>query len=326
MEPRALIDVFDGDDHFVQRLRVTAWPLRIGRGLDNDLVLDDPFAAAYHAEIAPDETGKLIAHDLGSYNQLRSAQGMQRVRTLHLVTPCSLMIGHTRLRIRAEGDRLADEQPDRHDLWLTRPIVGVAGLIGVVGLEGAERWLEADGQREVAALLMPLLGVTAVVLIWSGAWALIGRLVSKRAEYLPHLGIGAVALLVFSLWGTLSQILSYAFALPGLTRYGYVAIGLIVGSAVFLHLNHSNPARPRLFASIAAVALASVIGFGMLTAYQRSARISTESYSASVFPPQLRFAKAQSIDSLIDRSTRLARLVSAERKPQTGNDDEDSED
>lgn len=325
MEPRALIDVFDGDDHFVQRLHVANWPLRIGRALDNDLVLDDPFAAAHHAEIAPDETGTLQALDLGTRNRLRAARGKRQVATLRLVTPCTLVVGHTRLRIRVEADSIAAELPDRHDLWLTRPIVGIAGLIGVVSIEGAERWFAADGQREFAALLIPLLGVAALVLGWAGIWALIGRLASKRAEYLPHLGIGAAALFVFSAWETLSQIVSYALALPGLTRFGYIAIGLIVATAVFLHLNHSNRARPRLFAGIATTVLASVIGFGMLGAYERSGRFATETYSTNLFPPRLRLATAQPLDALINRSTALARLVSAERKPQSGNDDEDSD-
>lgn len=325
MELRALIDVFDGDDHFVQRLHVAAWPLRIGRALDNDLVLDDPFVAAHHAEIAPDETGTLSARDLGTHNQLRAARGKRQVATLRLVTPCALVVGHTRLRLRAEADSLAAEMADRRGFWLTRPIVGIAGLLGVVAIEGAERWFAADGQRELAALFMPLLGLAALVLGWAGFWALIGRLASNRAEYLPHLGIGAAAFFAFSAWETLSQIVSYALALPGLTRYGYVAIGLIVATALFLHLTHSNPARPRFFASIAVTALASIIGYGMLSAHDRSGHFATESYSTSLFPPQFRLVKAQPLDALIERSTRLATLVSAERKPQNGNDDEDSE-
>ena len=54
---RAHIEVLDRDGQIRQSLTVAQWPLRIGRALDNDLVLSDPHVAAHHLHIASTETG-----------------------------------------------------------------------------------------------------------------------------------------------------------------------------------------------------------------------------------------------------------------------------
>ena len=47
----AVLDVLDRDAQVRQSVRIAAWPLRIGRALDNDVVLADPHAAPHHLRI-----------------------------------------------------------------------------------------------------------------------------------------------------------------------------------------------------------------------------------------------------------------------------------
>ena len=53
-ERLALIELLDRDGRCVRAVDVTQWPFSIGRALDNDLVLDDPFVAAAHATLGLD--------------------------------------------------------------------------------------------------------------------------------------------------------------------------------------------------------------------------------------------------------------------------------
>ena len=57
METLALIETLDRDGQPRQVLRVSQWPVRIGRAIDCDLVLDDPHVAAHHATLALREDG-----------------------------------------------------------------------------------------------------------------------------------------------------------------------------------------------------------------------------------------------------------------------------
>lgn len=48
----ALIELLERDGRVSRVLDVHAWPLCLGRALDNDLVIDDPHLAAHHATLA----------------------------------------------------------------------------------------------------------------------------------------------------------------------------------------------------------------------------------------------------------------------------------
>jgi hypothetical protein len=50
------------------RVRVMGDEASIGRGYDNDVIVDDPYVAAHHLRVFRDAAGKLIAQDLGSAN------------------------------------------------------------------------------------------------------------------------------------------------------------------------------------------------------------------------------------------------------------------
>ncbi|MBL8698126.1 MAG: FHA domain-containing protein [Alphaproteobacteria bacterium] len=325
MEPRALIDVVDADGVLVQRVRVETWPLRIGRSLDNDVILDDPYVAPHHAVIAPGEDGLLWARDLGTVNKLQDGGAKRRVERLALRTPTTLVVGHSRLRLRSSEDPLPPERANRRNLWLARTAVAIAVFAAVIGLEIAETWLGASRERDVGSIVMPGVTVAATVLVWSGFWALIGRLVSKRAEYIPHLGIGAAAMLVYSSWNTLSAIAAFAFAQPLLTRYGYAALAGVVAVAAFAHLNWSNPNRPRSFAAIAFAIGAATLGVNMLTAYEQTGRFATEPYSAALYPPALRLAGTIDTARFLARTDALAARAERDRRPmssgESGDDD-----
>ena len=70
-ERLALIELL-GRDARVQRTQdVRAWPLTLGRALDNTVVLDDPHVAARHATLAPDADGRLLLQVGDTVNGLR---------------------------------------------------------------------------------------------------------------------------------------------------------------------------------------------------------------------------------------------------------------
>ena len=50
------------------RFRIAGPEARIGRGYDNDVIVDDPYVAAQHLRVFRDEAGQLIAEDMGSVN------------------------------------------------------------------------------------------------------------------------------------------------------------------------------------------------------------------------------------------------------------------
>lgn len=325
MEHRALIDVLDAEGVHVQRLRVDAWPVRIGRAVDNDIVLDDPHVAAHHAEIAAAIDGGLWIRDLGTINGLRDATARRRVDALALDAPRTILVGRSRLRIRVDGDAIAPERPLRRDLRIARPVAAIAIFLAVVGLEILEAWLAAGPERDVLGLATPGLLVGGTVLIWAAFWAFAGRLVSRRTEYVPHLGIGAAAMLVLSAGNTLGAIAAYAFAAPVLDRYGYLPLAAIIAVAAFAHLNWANPERRRAFAVVAMLIGVTVLGVNMLTQYEQSGGFADKPFSSALYPPRLRLATAIAPEAFLARSETLARRATRERRPALSGDPGDDD-
>ena len=108
-ERLALIEILERDGRVRQQASVSAWPLAIGRALDNDLVLDDPHVAAHHAVLETDADGRLWLAVGETSNGVRL--GRRTLRTgerLELPAGAApLQLGHTRLRLRRAGEALA---------------------------------------------------------------------------------------------------------------------------------------------------------------------------------------------------------------------------
>jgi len=55
-------------DHTVNKLKPGGNPVTVGRGRDNDIIIDDRSVSKFHSTIALTQDGKLIVADVGSSN------------------------------------------------------------------------------------------------------------------------------------------------------------------------------------------------------------------------------------------------------------------
>src|SRR3954454_10389682 len=85
------------------RFRSNGPELRIGRGYDNDVIVDDPYVAARHLRVFRDEAGQLVAEDSGSVNGTFVDGGRSRLARIIVDGSKTLRIGQTWLRIREIG-------------------------------------------------------------------------------------------------------------------------------------------------------------------------------------------------------------------------------
>ena len=97
------------------RYRFDQLPIRIGRGYNNDLILDDPYIAANHAIVEMTEAGELNAGEL-SIRDLGSQNGMicKDKRESHITIDDSIIrLGHTSIRIRSANFNVENEIADK---------------------------------------------------------------------------------------------------------------------------------------------------------------------------------------------------------------------
>jgi hypothetical protein len=258
----------------------------IGRGYDNDVVVDDPYVAPRHMRVFRDEAGRLIAEDAGSRNGLFLDRDKTPAQRLAIDGERPIRIGHTYLRIRQSNHVVPPErarEPARHVL----PIILAIALIG---LEALSTWLSETGEPRASNYLLPLLTVVGMVAGWVSCWALLSRIFSGAARLERNLTIALTGLLAFSLFNEFAQYSAFALTWRVPTSYGYVAMWCMLATACFFHLREVGPSHLPLKAAAVLALAALAIGVQTLTqseAFRDSGRQTTV---RRLLPPALRLA------------------------------------
>src|SRR3989344_3072033 len=135
-----LIEAFDRHGALLARAPITRWPVTVGRALDCDLVLDDPFVAPRHLRIdrAVNEPRTVQIEVLETRNGAR-LQRKQHGPGEHFDWPdgAPIDLGHTHITLRLADAQIADEQPLPQFPWrtvgTTAALVALVLLVGRVG-------------------------------------------------------------------------------------------------------------------------------------------------------------------------------------------------
>ncbi|MBC7859988.1 MAG: FHA domain-containing protein, partial [Burkholderiaceae bacterium] len=98
MKPPYFIETLARNGEVLSRQRVAGLPILLGRGYDNDCILDDAHIGANHAVIEPDAEGRLLLRDLGSKNGV--VWRGRRHASIALEADTVVRLGQTHLRVR----------------------------------------------------------------------------------------------------------------------------------------------------------------------------------------------------------------------------------
>ena len=320
-----LLEVLDRDGQVRQVCAVQHWPLRVGRALDNDVVLSDPHVAAEHLSIDPDERGLVLTvGDTCNGVQLgaRSLRAGDSATLPAGGAPIALMAGHTRLRLRLPEHTLAPELAlapsasfaHRLGPFVTAALLLVLGLLFKVYLD-----TDPDGlARAAGAMLLTMLVGAAV---WCGAWALLSKTFTRQARFGWHLRVFVFASLALLANSAVPALLAFALSWPWLSDYAFVGDIAIAAAALYFHLLAVEPAHPRGLRWVAITCALLGVALTLWFNVQRSGRYGDELYMSHLFPPALRLARPVAVDTFIDGLAPLkATLDRRAREPGHGDD------
>ena len=192
-EPRVAIalEVLDRRGRVAQRVRLDQLPVRIGRGLANDVPIDDPYVCPAHAQVVRDPDGRLVAEDLGSVNGLWAHDPPRRVARVALDTTDTLRVGRTVLRVRSSAAPLAPTLLDR--AGPEPPPAPLPLRLGVCGAAlaavGVDAWLGSYGPHALRDAAAETVVVLVIALAWSTSWAFVNRVLGHQWNLLGHLAV-----------------------------------------------------------------------------------------------------------------------------------------
>jgi hypothetical protein len=301
----AQAEVIDAAGHGVRLIDVLAWPLTIGRALDNDIVLPDPHVAAHHATVALDADGQLRLSVGDSRNGVRIERG--RGSTLvrandraPLPAQARVHLGHSQLLLRLPRDPLAAELPLMRGLasgpiWLV-PVLAVAALLWLL----AARWIGSDADTKWNEYFAPVLGGGAVLCAWCLVWGLASKIFTGRFTLTPHLRLALVFGLIMQTLDLMLMVLAYSLDWP-LASHLRNAATFVVGAVwVSQHLRLVLPKHAR--AAAAWVAACAVLGFAvaMVSSWRRNDRLLEELYAPNLMPPAWRLVHGAAVKEMVD--------------------------
>jgi len=300
----------------LHRHRVDRLPIRIGRGYDNDYILDDAYAAPHHALVESGEDGSLLLRDLGTRNGVVHAG--KRSERLLLTGNTIARLGHTTLRIRAADFPVPAELRDRTMHGWEGALPGLAGTVLIALVALFTMWLaDTQAYRPFRYLLALAYGLGAG-LLWSGLWAFGNRLFGRHARLGRHLfifGSGVAALMLFRL---ASSAVGYAWSIEVFTRYGsHVAIALVAGM-VYFHLTTVKPEPRRRHALVCAALALLGSGLVLISNEQRNGRLADELYMSVLLPPEMRATPDASVDEFMADVAAMKERLDRERQDENG--------
>lgn len=321
----ALLEVLDRDGHVRHYLRVDGWPVRIGRALDNELVLDDPHVAAHHFRIDRDEAGVFV--EVGeTVNGLRAggARLLQGERSAVGEQPLLLDVGDSHLRLRLADHVLAPELPLQaptsfwHAAW--PPLA--AGLL-VLAAFLLSTWLESDPDHLARSVGSMLVSVLTAAGMWLAGWSLVSKIFTRRSHFLWHLRVMLFGVLAMDIAGNLLTLMAFSLSSPMLSSFSFVAMYALVAAMLYFHMLGVEPRRRARLRGVALGMFIAATGISMWFNHQRSGELGEELYMNHLFPPALQLARPVETTRFVDEMKSLKPALDAKAKKRESGDDDD---
>jgi hypothetical protein len=300
----------------VARFRVDGNEAYLGRGYDNDVIIDDPYVAARHVRVFRDAAGRLVAEDAGSKNGMFLDRDGTRRDRIVLDPEHPVRIGHTYVRIRDNAhavplERLAGAQ--RTPVWSIASAVGLG--LSILGIEALSVWLAQTGEPRTPMYLTPLLTISEWVLVWVAAWTIVCRLFFGAAHLLQNLLIALTGLLVFSLYREFAQFAAFAFTWPLATNYEYAVQSFLIAAVCFFHLRETGRSHLALKGAIVVTLLTIAVGVQTVQRFEAVSDFGPQNTARRLLPPALRLAPVRDEADFFAEIERLKTGLDRDRTP-----------
>jgi pSer/pThr/pTyr-binding forkhead associated (FHA) protein len=301
----------------------------IGRAYTCDAVVDDPHVAAQHAALFIDAGGQLMVQDQGTINGVMlttPARNSNAQTAQPLALGETLQLGLTHCRVVSLQHAVTPEQALPQGGKPTRtasqaspgarwpaPLL-VALVATALGLSAFESWFEQVEKFLPVATLSKVLTLAGALMLWSGAWSLLTRVLRGRSRLLRHVAWASTFVLAEAALGWVLETVAFAMDWPRLPAW---LPWLHVALLVVLVLGHVRLAFDtvslRARASVVAMALGglAVLGF---SSWQSSRQWLAHDFMAVHRPAAWRVTAPTNLDAHFERVRAQRVAVDALRK------------
>ncbi|HKI75528.1 MAG TPA: FHA domain-containing protein [Pseudomonadales bacterium] len=266
-----VIEIIGGEGKTPRFERPTQTIIRVGRALDNDIIIDDPWIDPHHMVLDVSDAENWHAADLNSENGTFKARNA--IRNVSVLSGDELLLGKTRIRIFRQDHRVPPARSLRDlEHWLLSfdSIPMMIGLMFALAiLPCVVLYLNLGGNdiklNEYIFASTSLLGSSLLI---GGFWSLIARLLRGEARFRVLLNITMISGLVSALVRPVISIISYNFPGAGVEQITNLLLSVLFMSVyVYVVLLLSTRLTSRLSQIVAVILATGTIGTYAATQY-----------------------------------------------------------
>ena len=318
--PPFWIEILDKSGAVISRQRVQAEAITVGRGYDNDLVVDDAFVAPAHLRIGYENEGAepgLWLEDLGTQNGTFDVIRQANVRRLLVGDEASVRIGHTGLRVRRASFEVAPAlsmaAPYSPLFAIGYGNAALSMLVAFLAAVTLSTWLSQTSEFKLAAYLPGGVIFPLVVLGWAGVWTLLTRLVTARAQFFRHVAIAFTFMVALFVVDLAADFATYAFAWTALQRWVPLLVWAIFGVLCFAHIRVITAKHDRLVGAIVGALVIVAVGVHV-SLRAESDKAQPQRIAAKLMPPYLLMKSPAAPDKFFKDTLALKPKLDEERK------------
>jgi Inner membrane component of T3SS, cytoplasmic domain len=362
MATRAIIQISEviSDGAVSSRVfEVKQWPVTIGRALDNDLILVDPFVAPHHARIEKtDESYKIVALQTDNGIELENGEHIRADEQQTWQEGKLANIGQCRLSLFTEEASLAPEK-SLSQASADQARKTAAAQLSAEQLTASAKTSDYDvswlqGAKLITLLLAVITGESFLtnnpdvfvlntfktagtfiggLLVWALIWAILSKVFSGAMRFGAHFftAVKAVAFAQVILW--VLHIAASAFSIELLSQFDSILFIILLGWLLVQHIkialggNEHASKRTAKFVQYGIVGLTfGAIALSLVVRYNATGRITDGLYLSTFMPPSWRLHKAKSPEVLEQGMAALKERTDKQLAKDSGSDsDQDTE-
>ena len=278
--------------------------VKIGRALDNDVIIDDPYVDAHHLVLDVTDPEHWFARDLGSANG--TYKGRNDIDTASIVSGDEMLVGKTRIRIFRRDHQVTPVRSLRDLEHLLLGFGGVGTMIGLMLVTAAVPMIGlylASGGVDLSPDIYMRAGssILLTALVAAAVWALVARVLRGESRFRVFFSITMFMAVVSDLARPVINMVFYNF--PG--SHGGEVVGLLLtalmmGLYIYLVLLLATRLRSHLSQAIAVVLATAFIATYAITEYSiRDTFHGFPDYDGRVYAPAVLFRQGESTAAFV---------------------------
>ncbi len=307
----------------VERWILDEFPVMIGRGYGNDVIVSDPYVAERQLSVTRASHGWQI-ENLDGLNDLLLNDHIQKEPSFEICSGNTLVIGETPLRIVSSTyNVIATKKLVKEKDYLTnaqRIVIAWASVIFALGCFFLIEFLDTARDTSAVQILARALPSIAIPLSWTVLWASIGRTLAFTPKFHKHLFVSTIIVLAGRCSLILREYVTYMLNSESVGKaFFYVVAGVLAVFLLTINLKLATSfSRIQRLGIAHAVVWGAVILFEFFMFARQPEFRKRTNFNSTIKPPYAQILPGKSVDEFFaDTDTlfqKVDQMVEKEKK------------